>query len=51
MERFWVIILMVIFFKEALLLVSEECPYRGAEIYKRGEYIYVSDIEGGCNFF
>ena len=39
------------FFKEALLLVSEECPYRGAEIYKRGEYIYVSDIEGDVTSF
>lgn len=39
------------FLKEALLLVSEERPYRGPEIYKRGEYIYVSDIEGDITSF
>lgn len=39
------------FLKEVLLLVSEERPYRGPEIYKRGEYIYVSDIEGDVTSF
>lgn len=39
------------FLKEALLQVNEDRPYRGAEIYKRGEYIYISNIVGDITSF
>lgn len=39
------------FLKEALLKVSEINPYRGPEIYKKGEYTYISNTEGDIASF
>lgn len=39
------------FLKEVLLQVSEERPYRGAEIYSKGEFVYVSNVTGDITFF
>ena len=39
------------FLKESLLQVDEKRPFRGAAIYKRGEYIYISHVEGDIASF
>ena len=39
------------FLKEALLLVTEEAPYRGPEEYKRGEYAYKRSVKGNVGWF
>ena len=39
------------FLKESLLQVDKRRPFRGAAIYKRGEYIYISHVEGDITSF
>lgn len=39
------------FLKEALLQVNEKRPFRGAEIFKKGEYVYISNVEGNISSF
>lgn len=39
------------FLKEALLMVNEKRPFRGPEIYTRGEYTYVSQVTGDFLIF
>ena len=39
------------FLKEALLQVDEKRPFRGAEIYIKGEYIYTSHVVGDMTCF
>ena len=39
------------FLKEALALVNEQRPFRGPEIYTRGEYTYISKIIGDFSTF
>ncbi len=39
------------FLKESLLLVSKIHPYRGPEMYKKGEYTYISDSLGDITSF
>lgn len=39
------------FLKEALLQVNEEYPYRGIELYKKGEYTYTLEVEGDISSF
>ena len=39
------------FLKEALMLVDEQRPFRGPEIYSRGEYTYISKVTGHIDSF
>ena len=39
------------FLKEALLHVPEEKPYRGPQDYKKGDYVYHCDVDGGFDWF
>lgn len=39
------------FLKEALLQVDEQRPFRGPEIYARGDYTYLSRMSGDSNDF
>jgi len=39
------------FLKEALLLVSEEYPFRGPMIYQNGEYTYHCTVSGDFDWF
>jgi hypothetical protein len=39
------------FWKEALLLVPEEYPFRGPLIYERGNYSYACNIKGDFHWF
>lgn len=39
------------FLKEALLQVNNEYPYRGIELYNKGEYTYTLAVEGNINSF
>lgn len=39
------------FLKEALLQVDEELPFRGPLFYQKGEYLYLSRIQGKIDFF
>lgn len=39
------------FLKEVLLHVDKQKPYRGRDIYKKGEYVYVSSVVGDVNLF
>ncbi len=39
------------FLKEALMLVSEQTPFRGPEFYSRGEYTYISKVDGDISAF
>lgn len=39
------------FLKEALLLGTEELPYRGPKLYRNGDYIYTSNVNGDFDWF
>ncbi len=39
------------FLKEALLQANNEYPYRGIELYKKGEYTYIMAVDGDINSF
>lgn len=39
------------FLKEALLHVSVQMPFRGPEIYHKGEYYYHNSVNGNIEFF
>ena len=39
------------FLREALLLVSEEKPFRGPSWHERGEFQYVNETEGSLDLF
>lgn len=39
------------FLKNALCQVNEKKPFRGAEIYIKGDYIYISHIVGDITYF
>jgi transcriptional regulator with XRE-family HTH domain len=39
------------FLKEALLLVSTELPFRGPSLYRNGDYIYHSNVNGTFEWF
>ena len=39
------------FLKEAMLHVSEECPFRGPQYYESGGYVYKCKINGDFHWF
>lgn len=39
------------FLKEALMAVSKDAPFRGPEIYTRGDYLYHCKVDGGFSWF
>lgn len=39
------------FLKEALLAATEDCPYRGPELYQKGEFTYHRDFTGDMKWF
>lgn len=39
------------FLKESLLHLDERIPFRGPAIYKKGEYLYISHVEGDIDLF
>lgn len=39
------------FLKEALMLVDTQRPYRGPAMYRKGEYTYISEVEGDICLF
>lgn len=39
------------FFKEALLEIDDEYPFRGPNLYKKDDYTYVSHTEGNLTWF
>lgn len=39
------------FLKESLLHLDERRPFRGPAIYKKGEYLYISHVEGDIDLF
>ena len=40
-----------VFHKEALLLVSEDLPFRGPERYEKGDYLFTCDVDGDFRWF
>lgn len=39
------------FLKEALKHNTLDMPYRGPKLYKHGDYTYICDVDGDCDWF